>query len=1629
MKKQRDRNAKGAVGTTQGKAQSNSSLFFFPSHVFPLPDLSLSLSTQPKPDKTRKSNEKTKKETPNLPFPPPSPPPSSEQTLEIREDDDAKASSEGHRCPLKKPSLMRSEQPTPPPPWERKERKFERGGSGLGSVSVSGDAPLGVSGSGSGSSSASATTSRWRDLRYGGPMARDSPHRPPSGHHRLYSEDSSSRSDRFYGEDERRHGRDNHNSCKRSPTLNSPSNFPRRPSYDTSIVTAARSLTIPVSTTSTKQPSSKDHTDSRDHALVPLSWKPLKWARPTSSALQSKDETTLKVLVPSVNEALVGSPVKSPSIGDETGSSRKKARLGWGQGLAKYEKEKVHGSVDSSGGPGDASSSGAVDVCVSGAADAGISGPVKAASCPSPVTPLSVTSRPPAIPAQMQCTATASTDGNNSHQNVTEPDTQPCSKDLPVKLDFSVNPVGSLSTLLANLLQPEEACMGDSMFMNKVSIVKIDILKELEKTECEIDSLELELKSLNSETKPVEAQQAQVLLPIEHFSETCLEATTECHKLITEEPVSSEKQESMPVDLTIEDYEGQAINRCSDEPSSSNGSDNTLALNKLMDKGTNLICSILTSNKDAAKLASQSIGIAGSKVDVWESVEVSCSKINNLRIKEKLAVRKRQMKFKNQVLALKFMALRQLWKEDMRLLNIKNNFTKSGKRVSLSSVPSQCTSQKLRSSVRSRLASSDDNSILVPSTEIIEYSSKLLSNSCIKQYRSYLKMPSLIVDNKEKENRRFPTKNSLIEDPVLFEHDRSMINPWTPEEKEAFMEMLATFGKDFTKISSFLDHKTTADCVEFYYKNHKSESFSEVKKRLLLKKKEAQLQSQQLAKSSAFLMATGRKWSRESNAAAAFDILGAASVVAAYNQGGLKSKQKVSSSKSRGSFSAVDRKESVAVNLPYHMGHAVSSEAMSSCVTTSTDLIGKTSHVRTVIEEDACSEESCGGELVSADWTDEEKALFVQAYSTHGKDFSKISHNLGTRSRDQCKVFFCKAQKSLGLDFTNHREDNGDAGGTPPRNGDTNGGRSDTDDVAAEMDSGICSTQSCSKAAGDVTTTSEAVAQPENANGSSEQEVVGAVVNSEIFDCFPPKQESIMDGYTDLNEKPVPEGEKCGSGPMLNESETASLICDDKASLPEIKEKINLEVAIKQSTTECAEAVSVSALHRSGICSTYLHDDVGERPIDTLTERMRPAHHVMLPHQAGTARSRRCASVDLGANSSVISFASDSGVSENVLAGSFGTSYFSQLSLEVRPVNNRSVQFGSEPVFSHPSSSICFSGNPHGLSHHSVPSTNNLLQECLQKTNPVVNQTNQSSHLLKGYPLQIPNHKGVKSEADFLGHMKISEFSQPSQFFGLNASNASNCQATGILTSQKRDEKCEFSVQPASQPAGSAVNDAHCRTGDVKLFGKILTQSSSEKVCTRLPSPKPNPKEFSSSVHNKPVASVTNGHSFGAPLFSRPAGISAGNQFGLDGLPVQSHGFWDGNKIQTGFPTLPESARMMVTHHDSLGGILPFYPGKDGNGSNILVNLSNYQQPHMQKLATNGGRVEGFSMTVPRRGGVEMGHQFPPNMVGTGAGLIRAGGVVSDPVVALKMHYTSNAKVCSSRGSGSGMESWSDVGR
>lgn len=122
-------------------------------------------------------------------------------------------------------------------------------------------------------------------------------------------------------------------------------------------------------------------------------------------------------------------------------------------------------------------------------------------------------------------------------------------------------------------------------------------------------------------------------------------------------------------------------------------------------------------------------------------------------------------------------------------------------------------------------------------SDAVQVMKKLMSEPPVEPLRSVLKMPSMILDEKERNCRRFVNRNALVEDPICLEMERKRINPWSPEEKKIFIESFALHHKNFRKISSYLEYKTTADCVEYYYRNQKSEDFEKTQRRQQLKKR------------------------------------------------------------------------------------------------------------------------------------------------------------------------------------------------------------------------------------------------------------------------------------------------------------------------------------------------------------------------------------------------------------------------------------------------------------------------------------------------------------------------------------------------------------------------------------------------------------------------------------------------------------------------------------------------------------------------------------------------------------------------------------------------------------------------
>ncbi|XP_074276362.1 uncharacterized protein LOC141600084 [Silene latifolia] len=851
------------------------------------------------------------------------------------------------------------------------------------------------------------------------------------------------------------------------------------------------------------------HRISRENSLGGLHWKPLKCSHTGSltsrgsffshsSALKSIGGKTLKNVT----------PVQSPSGGDivacspsavpaEDLTSIKKPRIGWGEGLAKYEKKNVEGFEENATTFENIASVGIVEPAHPVTSNLVEMSPeiTGFSDCSSPARPSSFTcSSSPGLEEKTYA-KTIGDDFNNFSASLI-PLSEKQTEGMQFNLEkLELNLIANLSSLLDELLHVDEQFSTDSGLMRSSALSKLllwkgEISKTLELTETETDSLETELKSLNgnssqgipcsdlSKYSPIDDKNVHgdgpngfarpLPLGVGSSEDIIMESALPSHYARDNHAESKGEHIGSPGTATSEFSElffaQKAVspcgwqNSCSSDSEFGKSSGTTLENvhtcdNKrtiegthrhvngekaikdasvaavvenphVCDKKEDNICDlILASNKETSCIASEMLtkllpdDNTDNRARGMEACRRSCL-TPDITIKKKFWSRKQLLRFKERVISLKYRAFYHLWKEDLCLDSLRNHRLKSHKKLDATSQTLHKGKQKRRSAVRARFGSQAGSLSSDLSTEILNFTRNLLSDTNMKNYRSSLKMPAMVLDEKDKMSSRFMSSNGLVEDPCAVEKERALINPWTFEEKEIFMDKLITHGKDFRKIASFLDHKTIADCIQFYYKNHKSESFEKIKK-LGAKKQVKPLYSD------TYMLTSEKKWGREVKSAS-LDILGEASAIAALTDQAMKTLTNKNSRKS-------DFVTEVATKSPE--ADLLSSEAMDSCITNSLDPNdGKheLKHRKVIVrrlstpdisldvgddddDEDICSDEICG-ERDFGDWTDEEKFLFVRAFSTHGKDFLTISGVVRTKTRDQCKVFFSKGRKCLGLE-------------------------------------------------------------------------------------------------------------------------------------------------------------------------------------------------------------------------------------------------------------------------------------------------------------------------------------------------------------------------------------------------------------------------------------------------------------------------------------------------------------------------------------------------------------------------------------------------------------------------------------
>lgn len=1499
-----------------------------------------------------------------------------------------------------------------------------------------------------------------------------------------------------------------------------------------------------------------------ENSLGSVDWKTLKWTRSgsmssrgsglshsSSSKSMGVDSTETKsnlhpqnvspLQSPSCAAAACASPAAtgaSPAAPTEETSSRKKPRLGWGEGLAKFEKKKVDSPRDTAVKNGMIISESNAEHGRSHVINVPDRSPRLAGllSCTSPATPSSVA-----------CSSSLGVEDKTLGKAVNVESANLCAspsqsqnqcEDLSCNLvTLEETPNANLCSSLNELLQCNDRDTTDSDFvkstvMNKLLVLKADVSKRIEAAESEIDSLENELKLLISDTGSVHPHPASSSsLPVVCLSKPSQEVGTVSNLIPRPDPLQTSGD--LMKDRTYGAFEGE-LAEGKDEDIDSPGtatskfsepidsgklisqadipnpvesswnvgaSRNDSAVKSLVyavkEEGTdtrpsqsnchmlpdnvgvqteNVYDLIMASNKESAhrasKVFSKLVPTIPSSFHIPIVDNSPCLKVDPL-VEEKFATRKRFMKFKERVITLKFRVFQHLWKEDLRLLSIKRSRAKPQKKFEFGTRMLPCGYQKHRASIRSRFSSPAGNLSLVPTTQVINFASKLLEDSRTKIYRSALNMPSLILDNKEKIMSRFISSNGLVEDPCSAEKERCIINPWTTEEKEIFLDKLSIFGKDFRKIASFFYNKTTADCVEFYYKNHKSDCFQKTKK-----KPEFAEKGKSYSKST-YLVTSGKRWNRDNNAAS-LDLLGAASAIAANDDDGLKSQKcaprlifgSCNSRTGRGDDVMLKRssainilgseRENVAADVLAGICGSLSSEAMSSCITSSID-IGEgyqerkcqpvrlkkrrsvTPEVAQDVDEGICSDESCG-EVDHTDWTDEERSIFIQAVSSYGKDFAMISQCVRTKSSNQCKVFFSKARKCLGLDMMHP----GSCSGGASLSDNANGGGADTEDASlVETGSGG---KSGSKTDDELSLSSSKPIQNETYPlgttnihpDADESKKINTRELDVTVDELRPEDVSaesknknaclVLDGDSNFENSVGSESLAVkvlenGFGPHTNirENEAAESGSREKpAVVPEVSDIVkpsnrNAESGVYIDSSRATEAGSESSLHGNSF------NEKGPK---------------VIPLSDGNVSLS--AGIDLSATGTLP-----------------GCEHRNPIILDAAPFSVLQTNVIQDPVV------VVQTESSHNLTSKLVTGKTSNTQLKISAgadddNNKPLYQQSSMGHInppnsLQAYPPSIPTKKGLNGDigsykptpSQSISKMDRNLYSdhllpQDSYLTKSNDHGPKHSDTRTELQLLSQDQLKENSRRP--RPRCLSDSDQSTRKGDVKLFGQILSHpSTQQKLNSRAEEKEDRDAKHAKSSENSYNLKMTPGQNLDGILASTK--FDHNSYPGLRNLPVRSFGFWDGNRIQTGFPSLPDSAILLAKYPAAFGNYPPSSSNveqqqlhrisdRNLNGVSVMptreLSSSKGVADYQAYMNCDGTNVQPFAVDLKqqqnryfsdiqrqRRGsefdGVSSVQQQARAMSGLDVlgrgGILHGGGgprnTVSDPVAAIRRHY------------------------
>uniref|UniRef100_A0A8C9FPX0 Nuclear receptor corepressor 2 n=1 Tax=Pavo cristatus TaxID=9049 RepID=A0A8C9FPX0_PAVCR len=268
-----------------------------------------------------------------------------------------------------------------------------------------------------------------------------------------------------------------------------------------------------------------------------------------------------------------------------------------------------------------------------------------------------------------------------------------------------------------------------------------------------------------------------------------------------------------------------------------------------------------------------------------------------------------------------------------------------------------------------------------------------------KQMRQLAVIPPMLYDA-DQQRIKFINMNGLMDDPMKVYKDRQVMNMWSEQEKETFREKFMQHPKNFGLIASFLDRKTVADCVLYYYLTKKNENYKNLVRRNYRRRGKSQVRQQQQMPRSSQEEKDEKEKEKEKEGDKEED-----------KQETENDKEELTKDKNDDtSGEDNDEKETVT----------------SKGRKTANSQGRRKGRITRSMANEANSEEAAtpqqSAELASLEmnessrWTEEEMETAKKGLLEHGRNWSAIARMVGSKTVSQCKNFYFNYKKRQNLD-------------------------------------------------------------------------------------------------------------------------------------------------------------------------------------------------------------------------------------------------------------------------------------------------------------------------------------------------------------------------------------------------------------------------------------------------------------------------------------------------------------------------------------------------------------------------------------------------------------------------------------